>query len=192
MAGHPVDRFNRYLKAARDAGAPLPESCALATADSRGRPSVRYVLLKKADESGFVFYTNTKSRKGRELADNPHASLAFYWDATGRQVRIEGRVKAVTKEEADEYWRERPLASRLASAASNQSEKMESRTMLMAVFKQMTRACKNGEIARPPEWTGYRIVPTSIEFWTRNEPRLHNRELFELRSGEWRKSLLQP
>jgi pyridoxamine 5'-phosphate oxidase len=192
VASHPVNRFNRWLREARAAGAPLAEACALATADGRARPSVRYVLLKKADEDGFVFYTNTLSRKGRELAENPYASLAFYWDATGRQVRVEGRTKAVTIAEAEEYWAERPLASRLASAASNQSETMKSRTVLISMFKELARACKNGEIARPPEWSGYRIVPSSIEFWIRNEPRLHNRELFELRGGAWHKSLLQP
>ena len=188
----PIARFNRWLAAARRAGAPLAEAAALATVDTRRRPSVRYVLLKGADARGFVFYTNLESRKGRDLARNPHASLALYWDATGRQVRIDGRVELVDPAEADTYWAERPRASRIASLVSRQSEVLSSRKRLDAAFRAACRRYGEADVPRPARWTGYRLVPRLIEFWTRREPRLHVREQFEMTRGKWKKTLLQP
>jgi pyridoxamine 5'-phosphate oxidase len=153
---------------------------------------VRYVLLKEASASGFVFYTNTESRKGRELAKNPHAALAFYWDATGRQVRIDGRVEPVSEAEADAYWTERPRASRIASLVSRQSRPLASRAALDAAYRAAERRYRDGEVPRPARWTGYRLIPARIEFWTRREPRLHVRELFERTRGRWKETLLQP
>jgi pyridoxamine 5'-phosphate oxidase len=192
MADDPTRRFKRWLAEARKRGAPLAESMALATADRRGRPSVRYVLLKQADGRGFVFYTNSRSRKGRDLASNPHASLAVYWDVTGRQIRVDGRVECVSDEEADAYWRSRPRDSRIASLVSSQSAKLASRAELDAEFRAAKKRFADREVPRPSRWVGYVLMPSCIEFWTRREPRLHLRELYEMRDGRWTKSLLQP
>jgi pyridoxamine 5'-phosphate oxidase len=192
MAENPIARFNRCLSDARKRGAPLPEAVALATADGRGRPSVRYVLLKAADQRGFVFYTNLRSRKGRELASNPRASIAVYWDVTGHQVRIDGSIELVSEAEADEYWAERPRESRIASFVSNQSAVLPSRAKLDAAYRMATRRYSEGEIPRPKHWTGYRLLPSCIEFWIRREPRLHLRELYQRKRGRWSKTLLQP
>jgi pyridoxamine 5'-phosphate oxidase len=192
MADNPIARFNRCLSDARKRGAPLPEAVALATADARGRPAVRYVLLKEADGKGFVFYTNLRSRKGRELTRNPYASLAVYWDVTGHQVRIDGKVDLVSDAEADAYWSERPRESRIASFVSKQSAVLASRAVLDAAYRAATRRYGDGDIPRPEHWTGYRLVPSRIEFWIRREPRLHLRDLYEKKRGRWIKTLLQP
>lgn len=191
-ATEPVDRLLRWLRAARKAGAPLAEAAALATVDSRHRPSVRYVLLKSADDDGLVFYTNSESRKGRDLARNPHASMAFYWDATGRQVRIEGRVVEVSPAEADAYWAERPRDSRIASLVSRQSEPLSSRAKLDEAYRAAKRRYRGKDVPRPERWIGYRLVPSRFEFWTRREPRLHIRESFERVGDGWKEALLQP
>jgi pyridoxamine 5'-phosphate oxidase len=192
MAGDPIRTVHTWLASARKKGAPLPEAFALATAAANGRPSVRYVLLKGADERGFVFYTNLDSRKGRELARNPWASLANYWDVTGRQVRIDGKVKLVSTAEADAYWAERPRDSRIAAWVSRQSAPVASRAELEAKYRAAAQKFRGHDIPRPARWTGFVLGPTRIEFWTRREPRLHHRELFVKRSGGWQKSLLQP
>lgn len=192
MPPSPIVKFRRWFADAERTGAPLPEAIALATADARGRPSVRFVLLKEADERGFVFFTDGRSRKGRELAANPEAALAVYWDALGRQVRVEGRVAIVDVAEADAYWATRPRESRLAGATSKQSAPLASRRDLLARWRALGRRHPGDEVPRPPEWQGYRIVPRAIEFWTRGDHRLHERERFERRSGGWTRKLLQP
>jgi pyridoxamine 5'-phosphate oxidase len=189
----PIARFRTWFRAARRAGAPLPEATVLATADSRGRPSARWVLLKEATARGFVFYTNADSRKGEELRANAYAALAFYWDVTGRQVRIEGKARLLPAAEADAYWQDRPLGSRYASAASEQSRPLASRARLLRRYAALEAEYPDGSIPRPPHWKGYLVVPDRIEFWTRAEPRLHKRELFtRSRAGQWKSSLLQP
>ncbi|TFH23594.1 MAG: pyridoxamine 5'-phosphate oxidase [Myxococcales bacterium] len=192
MAVDPIRRFKSWYAEARRAEAPLPEAVALATADARGRPSVRWVLLKDVDERGFVFYTNSGSRKGRELEVNPHAALAFYWDVTGKQVRVEGHVTRVSGDEADAYWSGRPQGSQVAAAASKQSAPVESRAELMSEYRKLSRLHVGSPVPRPPQWTGFRIVPERIEFWTRREPRLHQRELFVRRRDDWKRTILQP
>jgi pyridoxamine 5'-phosphate oxidase len=192
MANDPIRRFQRWLADARKAGVPLPEAMALATADRRGRPSVRYVLLKGADAQGFVFYTNMQSAKARNLRANGRAAIAFYWDKTGRQVRCEGRVTGVSRAEADAYWASRPRGSQIASAASRQSSPLESNGALMARYRDLLRMYAETPVPRPEVWSGFRLVPERIEFWTRREPRLHKRELFVRARGEWTMRLLQP
>lgn len=191
MKENPIKVFNRIYARAR-ARVPLYEAGALATADARGRPSVRFVLLKGADEAGFVFYTNTKSRKGRDLARNPRASLAFYWDQTGKQVRVEGPVKPVPAAEADAYWATRPWQSRLGGIASQQSQPMSSRAVLLWRVMLLKLKHPGRNIPRPKHWTGYRIIPNRIEFWHRGIYRLHKRVLFVRSRRGWRRSILQP
>src|SRR6185295_10711908 len=135
----PIAVFNRWFAQARRAQAPLPEAAALATADARGRPSVRFVLIKQVDDRGFVFYTNAGSRKGRELRANPYAALAVYWDPIGKQVRVEGRVEAVAPAEADAYWATRPRESQLAAVVSAQSAPISSHAELLARWTALRR-----------------------------------------------------
>ena len=153
---------------------------------------MRYILLKQADDSGFVFYTNLVSRKGPELLGNPYASMAFYWDAIGKQVRVEGRVELVTPEEADAYWATRPRESQLAGAVSRQSQAIASHTLLLARWRQLRRELGGKDVPRPEGWTGFRLIPRQIEFWTRGDHRLHRRELYTQSKSGWTKKLLQP
>jgi pyridoxamine 5'-phosphate oxidase len=158
---------------------------AVATATPDGRPSVRMLLLKSADERGFTFFTGYTSRKGRELATNPRAALLFRRPDV--QVRVEGRVERIGAEESDAYWRTRPAASRRSAAASHQSESIPSREALEAAV-----AAQPEEPPRPERWGGYRLVPDTYEFWRHREDRLHERHLFRARDGEWEVVLLQP
>ena len=192
MVRHPVVKFNRWYAAAIRARAPLPDAMALATADRRGTPSLRFVLLKGADEHGFVFFTDGRSRKGRELGGRPRAALAFYWDRTSRQARIEGRVVPVSAREADAYWATRPRGSRLAASVSTQSASMPSQRWLVARWRRLRRELDGATVPRPAAWSGYRLVPDAIEFWTRGAHRLHHRERFERGRRGWRRRLLQP
>ena len=192
MPVSPIAKFRRWYADAERAQAPLPEAIALATADRRGRPSVRYVLLKHVDERGFVFFTDGRSRKGRELAANPEAALACYWDVLGRQVRVEGRVEIVGAAEADAYWATRPRESRLAASVSLQSAPLVRRSELVQRWRALGRRHPGDDVPRPATWNGYRIVPRAIEFWTRGDFRLHHRERFERRRGGWTRRLLQP
>ncbi|MFO7767951.1 MAG: pyridoxamine 5'-phosphate oxidase [bacterium] len=191
MAADPIRRFNRWLAEARAMGIELAEACALATADAEGRPSVRYVLLKDASPDGFTFFTNLTSRKGRELVENPRAALAFYWHPD-RQVRVEGPVEPVGEEEADMYWSLRTRESRLAARASDQSAGLENRSDLSDRYRREFKQWDGEEIPRPEDWSGFRILPESIEFWTREEPRLHKREVFLRTSDGWKTKKLQP
>jgi pyridoxamine 5'-phosphate oxidase len=192
VATDPIQRFRRWYAEAPKAGVPLPEAMALATADRRGRPSVRFVLLKGVEDDGFVFFTNFESRKGRELEENPWASLAWYWDVTGKQVRVEGKVTEVSAADADAYWLERPLESRFASTASDQSRPVETRAELLAKYRELEKDFPDGDVPRPRRWSGLCVVPESIEFWTRAEPRLHRRELFTRSKDGWKSKILQP
>ncbi len=188
----PIARFRRWYAAAARARAPLYDAMALATADRRGTPSVRFVLLKGVDERGFVFFTDGRSRKGRELAARRRAAVAFYWDAIGRQVRAEGRIRSLTGAEADAYWASRARDSRLAAASSTQTAPMPSHRWLLARWRRLRRELAGNEVPRPKAWGGYRIVPDTIEFWTRRPHRLHLREQYTRNATRWRRRLLQP
>jgi pyridoxamine 5'-phosphate oxidase len=192
MAADPIARFQRWFALARRARLAQPEAMVVATADRRGRPSARMVLLKHAARDGFVFYTNARSRKGRDLRANPRAALTFHWSTLGRQVRIEGRVRLVSAAEADAYWVTRPRASQLAALASDQSAALTSRARLVARWRALARRHADGAVPRPPHWTGYRVVPDAIEFWTHRDHRLHDRELFTRRGRSWQRTRLQP
>lgn len=184
--------FETWLAEARLSEPNDPTAMALATADARGRPSVRMVLLKGHDERGFVFYTNLDSRKGGELAANPHAALLFHWKSLRRQVRVEGPVEAVTDAEADSYFATRARDSQLGAWASDQSRPLESRAAFEARFEEVRRRFEGDDVPRPPRWGGWRVAPERIEFWNDRAHRLHERRHFT-RSGQgWSEGLLYP
>jgi pyridoxamine 5'-phosphate oxidase len=190
---NPFHQFDKWFKQAVDAQLPEPNTMTLATVDSRGRPSARIVLVKGVDERGFVFFTNYESRKGRELAENPHASLLFYWIELERQVRIEGTVVKTSDAESDAYYASRPLGSRIGAWASDQSKVIESRALLEAREREFS--AQYGENPpRPPHWGGYRLIPDAIEFWQGRPSRLHDRLLYTRSSGsaDWTIARLSP
>lgn len=188
----PIRQFDAWFKQALDARLPEPNTMTLATVDARGYPSARIVLIKGVDERGFVFFTNYESRKGLDLAANPHASLLFYWIELERQVRVEGTVVKTNAEDSDAYFHSRPLGSRIGAWASEQSRTIESRALLEAREKSFSE--RFGENPpRPPHWGGYRLVPETIEFWQGRPSRLHDRILYtRLSAGGWRISRLSP
>lgn len=189
----PVMQFAAWFERTQSAGIRAPEAVALATATHDGRPSMRMVLLKQFDAHGFVFFSNYESRKGRELATNPHAALLFYWDALGRQVRIEGDVQRLDNDESAEYIRRRPRASQLSALASPQSKTIESRDLLEQRVAVLAARYDGQELPLPDAWGGFRLVPESFEFWQHREDRLHDRLLYRLGlDGEWRSERLAP
>jgi pyridoxamine 5'-phosphate oxidase len=192
MANDPFDLFDAWLAEARASEPNDPEAMALATADAAGRPSVRMVLLKGHDRRGFVFYTNEHSRKGGELAANPHASLLFHWKSQRRQVRVEGRVERVAGAEADAYFATRGRDSRLGAWASDQSRPLANRPTFMAKFDEVKTRFEGGDVPRPPHWGGFRVIPRVIEFWSDGANRLHERRLFTARADGWDEGLLYP
>lgn len=188
----PYALFAEWLAEARLTEPNDPEAMALATVGADGQPSARMVLLKGHGAAGFVFYTNQHSRKGDELAGNPNAALLFHWKSLRRQVRIEGKVAPVEAAEADAYFATRGRDSQLGAWASDQSRPLESRDMFETRFGQ-TRARFEGEnVPRPPHWSGYRVRPDRIEFWSDRAHRLHERRLFARREGGWTEGLLYP
>jgi pyridoxamine 5'-phosphate oxidase len=191
MMFDPIAMFQRLYEQATQVCAE-PDAMVLSTVDPDGRPSGRYVLLKAADERGFVFYTNLDSRKARALGANPFASLCFYWPPLDKQVRVEGRVERVTDEDADAYFATRPRESQIGAWASQQSAVLESAAVLEERVASIRARFDNGVVPRPPFWSGYRVVPSSIEFWTRDSARLHERERFDRNGEQWTRSLLYP
>lgn len=188
----PVRQFQLWFQQALDAQLPEPNAMTVATADAQGRPSARILLIKGVDERGFVFYTNYESRKGLELAANPHASLLFYWIELERQVRIEGVVEKTSAEQSDAYFASRPLGSRLGAWASEQSREIANRDELEAREKAFAERF-GGNPPRPPHWGGYRLVPERIEFWQGRPSRLHDRILYTREAGShWHISRLSP
>jgi len=187
----PIGQFNDWLSEARAAAVALPEAMTLATADASGRPSARMLLLKGADERGFAFFTGYESRKGRELEENPRAAIVVYWNALGRQVRVEGTVRRLPVEESDEYWATRPARSRAAAAASRQSEPLASLEGLEAEVERLM-AEHGGEVPRPERWGGYLLEPDAIELWQHRDDRLHDRIRFTREGRSWRAERLAP
>ena len=189
----PFTLFAAWFQEAEGAEPNDPNAMALATADAEGRPSVRIVLLKDVDPRGFTFYTNTLSRKGRELAANPHAHLDFLWKSLGRQVRVDGTAEPVSAAEADAYFAVRPRASQIGAWASLQSEPLGDRATLEARVAEFTAKYEGGDVPRPPHWSGYRIVPARIEFWVARHDRLHERYIYERAAGDgWSLSMQYP
>ena len=165
---------------------------ALATVDGSGRPSVRMVLLRGADERGFVFHTNYNSRKARELDQNPYAALCIHWHSLEEQIRIEGRVERLSDSESDEYFANRPRGSQLGAWASNQSAVLPSRETLEEEYRETERRFEGQEVPRPPFWGGYRLIPERIEFWFGRPDRLHDRLLYVRENDSWTIERLYP
>lgn len=188
---NPFLRFQTLFDRAIEAGIKNANAMTLSTVDEMGQPSSRQVLLKGLDERGFVFYTNLESRKGRDLGGNPRCSLNFYWRELDEQVTIRGRAEPVADEEADEYFSSRPRGSQLGAWASRQSEVLESKKKLLAEVAKIELRYP-GEIPRPPHWSGFRVVPSELEFWTAGRFRLHDRFRYRLEAGEWRIDRLYP
>lgn len=196
-ATDPLAIFDAWFAEARASEPNDPDAMALATATPGGAPSVRMVLLKGHGPDGFVFYTNAHSRKGGEIRANMQAALLFHWKSLRRQIRIEGPLIEVSGAQADAYFHSRPFVSQVGSAASDQSRPLDSReTYLQRVAATEAQYAEVGKVPRPPHWTGFRCVPTAIEFWTDRPNRLHERRRFvpvgDAGSGGWTSSLLYP
>jgi pyridoxamine 5'-phosphate oxidase len=188
----PLARFRDLFERARSVEGGDPRAMALATADAKGRPSVRTILLERVDETGFVFLSHYESRKARELAANPRAALCCYWLALAAQVRVEGTVERLPAEESDEYFRIRPRAHQLAAWASPQSAPLASRAELLARFREADARFGSGPIPRPPRWGGYRLRPERVEFWHGYENRMHDRVVYTRTAGGWEITRLYP
>jgi pyridoxamine 5'-phosphate oxidase len=187
-----LQEFNDCMEAAVGAGEIEPTAMALASLGLTGGISVRTVLLKAVDERGFVFYTNLESRKGLQLAENPAAALSFHWKTIQRQVLIEGTVEQVSERQADEYFASRDHGSQLGAWASNQSRPLKSRTELLKRAVAAEARYIGRDIPRPPHWSGLRLKPTMIEFWTGRRSRLHDRIRYSLGENGWEKQRLFP
>ena len=187
-----IQRCRELLERAQAVALSEPMAVSLATVNVDGQPSVRMVLLRGFDERGFVFYTNSQSRKGRELDLNPRAALCFYWDALREQLRVQGKAERVSEEESDTYWEKRPRLSQLTAVASRQSEILEDPQNLVDRVAELERRYENGPVPRPDHWYGYRVVPSRIEFWTGRDGRMHERSIYEDSDQGWTSFFVYP
>jgi pyridoxamine 5'-phosphate oxidase len=192
MTGDPMELFTEWFREAEDAGVEVPETMTLATADTDGAPSARMVLLKGADEEGFVFYSGYVSRKAGELERNPRAALVFYWRPLGKQVRVEGRVERVSEAESAAYFATRPRGSQIAAWASQQSKALAGREDLDRRYAELEREYDGRDVPLPPHWGGFRLRPEAIEFWQHRDNRLHDRIRYTRAREGWRSELLSP
>ncbi len=189
---NPFNLFDSWFEEAKESEEKLPEAVALATASQQGMPAVRMVLLKGSGPDGFVFYTNLGSQKGKNILCNPNAALCFHWKSTDKQVRVEGQVFPVSEEEADTYFFSRDRASQIGAWASRQSQKLDGRFELEKQVALFAARYPLGKIPRPDFWSGFRIVPSRLEFWREGRFRLHDRLEFTLHGGKWRGQFLFP
>lgn len=188
---NPFKQFEKWYAAVPAADYAEPSAMTLATASKSGKPSARVLLLKGYDERGFVFYTNYKSRKGKELEQNPYASILFYWDKLYRQVRIDGRVEKVTPQESETYFNTRPYKSRLGAWASKQSSVIKDRSVIVGEFLKYALKFKTN-VPLPEYWGGYRLVPDTFEFWQGRPSRLHDRIQYKKNKNGWDIERLAP
>jgi len=187
-----IEEFNRAFKKARVSGEPEPTAMVLATSDCEGFVTSRTVLLKALDANGFVFFTNTRSLKGKQLAACPRAAATFLWKASGCQVQLVGSVEQVSDEGADAYFATRDRGSQFGAWASRQSEPLDSRETLVQRVRDLELEYEGREVPRPPFWTGYVLSPETVEFWTQREFRLHDRILYSRQNDQWTKQRLNP
>ncbi|MGD8427566.1 MAG: pyridoxamine 5'-phosphate oxidase [Balneolaceae bacterium] len=188
----PVEQFAEWFEQALSTDMLDPTAMTLSTASKEGIPSSRIVLLKGVDKEGFRFYSNYLSRKGRELEENPRAALCFYWPLLERQIRIEGKVHKLSREESSAYFQQRPRLSRLGAWASKQSSKVESREELEKKFKTIKQKFKDREVPLPDFWGGYILQPQKVEFWQGREGRMHDRICYEKEGDSWNIFRLSP
>ncbi len=179
------DQALRWLEEAQASEPSYPNAATLATCNGQGRVSARVMLVKAIDERGLVFFTNSLSRKGRDLAVNPQAALSFYWKSLARQLRTEGRIERIADSESDAYFATRPRTSQLGAWASMQSQAMPADNALQARLKMMEDRFGDQPVPRPPHWCGYRLVPDYVEFWQEGEFRLHERDVWRVEEGRW-------
>lgn len=189
---NPIRQFGYWFEQALESEVTEPNAMSLATATEEGLPSVRIVLLKGFDEGGFRFFTNYKSRKGRELAENPNASLCFFWPELERQVRIDGAVEKLGREESESYFSERPRLSQIGAWASSQSREIEARDQLEATYQEFRDKFEDGPVPAPEYWGGYIVQPRALEFWQGRPGRLHDRILYSRSREGWGISRLAP
>jgi pyridoxamine 5'-phosphate oxidase len=192
MTSFPLSLFDTWYAEAHKVEPNEPTAMAVSTVDASGQPSCRILLLKAHGEDGFVFYTNLESRKAHDLAAMPKASLLFHWQALRRQIRIEGDVERVTDLEADTYFATRARESQLGAWASDQSRPLPDRATFDRRLQEMTARFAGGPVPRPQHWSGYRVIPNSIEFWEDRAHRLHERRLFTRIADGWEEGLLYP
>ncbi len=193
VAADPIAQFRAWFDQATAGGLPEPNAVTVSTASPEGRPSSRVVLMRGFDERGFVFYTNYRSRKGREIESNPFAAMCFFWQPMERQVRVEGRVERTTEAESDDYFRSRPTGSKLGAWVSNQSGVVPSRETLEAEMDAIQARFPGEDVPRPPHWGGFRVVPEAVEFWQGRRSRLHDRLVYRRSDdGGWRVERLAP
>ena len=189
---NPFNQFVRWFNEVMKVGLLEPNAMILATADDKARPSVRVVLLKALNDNGFTFFTNYASRKGKNLTENSSASLLFFWAELERQIRVEGKIKKITRAESKKYFDTRPLDSRLAAWTSEQSKMIPGRDYLEAKFQIFKREFKGKQIPLPPDWGGFRLVPEYFEFWQGRENRLHDRICYKKVNKKWKIFRLSP
>ena len=192
VAADPFEQFKHWFEEAMQAEQPDVEAMTLSTSTNNGRISSRIVLLKGFDARGFVFFTNYESRKSRELMENPQAALTFYWHTLNRQVRIEGRIEKVSRQESEEYFQTRPRGSQIGAWASPQSDEIVKREILEQRVAEIEARFAEGEIPCPPFWGGWRLEPDHIEFWQGRESRLHDRIVYIKQNDAWKIVRLAP
>jgi pyridoxamine 5'-phosphate oxidase len=189
---YPFALFATWMEDARETEPNDPNAMTLATVSAAGQPSARIVLLKDWDQTGFVFYTNTQSSKGEDIAANPSVALLFHWKSRLRQIRIEGQASSVTPDEADAYYATRPRVSRLGAWASDQSRPLTDRAILEGRVAELETRYPGADIPRPPYWSGYRVAPARFEFWQDMPFRLHDRTVFTRDGTAWQQTKLFP
>jgi pyridoxamine 5'-phosphate oxidase len=192
VRNNPFDQFSTWFSEVIKADVVEPNAMVLATSDKKNKPSARIVLLKDFNESGFTFFTNYESRKGRALRENPFASLLFYWADFERQVRIEGRVKRLNRTESKLYFDTRPFESRISAMASNQSKKIADRKSLEKDYQQLKLKYADGKVPISDDWGGYKLIPNYFEFWQGRENRLHDRISYRQHGRNWKIFRLAP
>lgn len=192
VSANPIEQFQHWFDAAREAKMREPNAMTVATVDTTGMPSARIVLLKNCDQRGFVFFTNYQSAKGHDLANNANVALLFFWEQLERQVRVQGRAVPVTAEETAAYFAQRPRGARIGAWASPQSQPIATREVLDRNVAELEKKFAAADVPPPPHWGGYRVVPSVIEFWQGRPSRLHDRLQYRLADGVWKMQRLAP
>jgi pyridoxamine 5'-phosphate oxidase len=190
---NPIGLFKKWFSKAGENEINDPNAVAVATSDQNNQPNVRMVLLKGLSDKGFVFYTNFNSKKGQELKVNQKASMCFHWKSLRRQVRILGKVEEVTTTEADDYYNSRPYKNRISAWASSQSQILEKREIFLNKIQEYEKKYPDeNNVPRPPHWSGWRLLPSEIEFWVDGEGRVHERLIYKNIKGKWEREILYP